>query len=416
MKIKDLHLVAFYVQKPRPGVQTQIAGWNKNPDNYQYDERIEFTRGLSSKDQQYAGIILNLAKKTVVHNRYNAQQKDFDSLFKYFLEGYPQYVAQAMAELDVEYLKQFIPEEKIKDEELKAKNKKYGNQKKPGTLLDPFMGGGSTIVEGYMNGYRCIGSDISRFSTFITSAKVNPVKIENRDCLNIVKKIKKKLSLSKLKIKIPNISNIDKWFRKDKLKELLILKEVAESLKNKKKRNFFLLAISSILRSCSNAKNAQQHLNIQKIKKLPNTLDIFEKKIYLMKNQMGEYIEYLKNKKNNKEILLLSTDVRELSKKIEENSVDIVITSPPYGTGSRYTDIYRLHFEFFEIEKPKLKGSLEKNKDFNEELKKGFSEIYKVLKKNSYFICVYGDPSTEESITDKAIKNCQNYNLLNLLS
>ena len=194
---------------------------------------------------------------------------------------------------------------------------KYGNQKKPGTLLDPFMGGGSTIVEGYMNGYQCIGSDISRFSTFITSAKVNPVKIENKDCLNILKKIQKKLSSAKQKIKIPNINNIDKWFRKDKLKELLILKEAAESLKNKKKRNFFLLAISSILRSCSNAKNAQQHLNIQKIKKLPNTLDIFEKKIYLMKNQMDKYIEYLKNKKNKKEVVLLSTDVRELSKKIE---------------------------------------------------------------------------------------------------
>jgi hypothetical protein len=37
-------------------------------------------------------------------------------LFKYFLEGYPQYVAQAMAELDVEYLKQFIPEEEKKED------------------------------------------------------------------------------------------------------------------------------------------------------------------------------------------------------------------------------------------------------------------------------------------------------------
>jgi hypothetical protein len=101
MKVKDIHLVAFYVQKPRAGVQTQIAGWNKNPDNYQYDERIEFTRGLSGKDQQYAGVILNLAKKTVVQNRYNTQQKDFDSLFKYFLEGYPQYVIQTMAQLDI---------------------------------------------------------------------------------------------------------------------------------------------------------------------------------------------------------------------------------------------------------------------------------------------------------------------------
>ncbi len=116
MRIKDLHLIAFYVQKPRPGVQTQIAGWNKNPDNYQYDERIEFTKGLSSKDAQYAGIVLNLSKKTVLQNRYNTQQRDLDSLFKYFLEGYPQYVAQAMAELDLEYLKQFIPEEEVKPE------------------------------------------------------------------------------------------------------------------------------------------------------------------------------------------------------------------------------------------------------------------------------------------------------------
>ena len=96
---------------------------------------------------------------------------------------------------------------------------KYGNQKKPGTLLDPFMGGGSTIVEGYMNGYRCIGSDISKFSTFITSAKVNPIRIKNKDWLDIIKKIKKNLILSNKKIKIPNINNIYKWFRKDKLKE-----------------------------------------------------------------------------------------------------------------------------------------------------------------------------------------------------
>jgi hypothetical protein len=63
MKIKDIHLIAFYVQKPRAGVQTQVAGWNKNPDNFQYDERIEFTKGLSSKDRQYAGVILNLNEK-----------------------------------------------------------------------------------------------------------------------------------------------------------------------------------------------------------------------------------------------------------------------------------------------------------------------------------------------------------------
>jgi len=110
MKIKDLHLIAFYVQKPRRGVQTQIAGWMKDPNNFQYDERVEFTKGLASKDRQYAGVILNLAQKKVVYNKFGTE-KTFDDLFKYFLEGYPQQVATVMAELDIDYVKQFIPEE-----------------------------------------------------------------------------------------------------------------------------------------------------------------------------------------------------------------------------------------------------------------------------------------------------------------
>jgi hypothetical protein len=123
MKTKDLHLIAFYVQKPRKGVQTQIAGWMKNPDNFQYDERVEFTKGLASKDRQYAGIILNLQTKRVIYNKFDADQRDFDALFKYFLESYPKYVIQVMAQLDMEYLKQFIPEEPVEEakvEETKA--------------------------------------------------------------------------------------------------------------------------------------------------------------------------------------------------------------------------------------------------------------------------------------------------------
>ena len=117
MKIKDIHLLAFHVAKPRPGVQTQVAGWNKNPNNIQYDERVEFTKGLSSKDQQYASIILNLNTKTVVQNRYNTEQRNFDELFKHFLEAYPKYVINVMAQLDMPYLEQFIPKEEEKKDE-----------------------------------------------------------------------------------------------------------------------------------------------------------------------------------------------------------------------------------------------------------------------------------------------------------
>lgn len=119
MKKIEIHLIAFYVQKPKAGVQTQIAGWTKDPNNYQFDERIEFTKGLSGKDRQYAGVILNLQTKEVVYNKFGTE-KTFDDLFKYFLEGYPQYVIQTMAQLDLAYLEQFIPKEEPVAEEAPA--------------------------------------------------------------------------------------------------------------------------------------------------------------------------------------------------------------------------------------------------------------------------------------------------------
>ena len=119
MKTKDLHLIAFYTIRPRDPKKTHVKGYMSDPANHQYDERIEFTRGLSSKDQQYAGVVLNLNQKTVVYNKYNAHNSEFDTLFKYFLEAYPKYVIQVMAQLDLPYLEQFIPKEEPVAEEIK---------------------------------------------------------------------------------------------------------------------------------------------------------------------------------------------------------------------------------------------------------------------------------------------------------
>ena len=75
---------------------------------------------------------------------------------------------------------------------------------------------------------------------------------------------------------------------------------------------------------------------------------------------MNNYYEFFLKNNVKAEFKLYSHDVRKLSNIIKEKSIDIVITSPPYGTGSRYTDIYRIHFEFFGLDKPISKKSLEK--------------------------------------------------------
>jgi hypothetical protein len=96
--------------KPRNPKMTHIKGYMKDPANIQYDERVEITRGLNAKDQSYASIVLNLNKKTVVKNTFK-DDRDFDTMFKYFLEAYPQYMIELMKKLDAEYLEQFLPKE-----------------------------------------------------------------------------------------------------------------------------------------------------------------------------------------------------------------------------------------------------------------------------------------------------------------
>jgi inhibitor of KinA sporulation pathway (predicted exonuclease) len=115
MKIRDIHLLAFYVTKPRNPKMTHIKGYMLDPANHQYDERIEFTKGLNGKDQSYAKVILNLNQKKVVKNSWGTD-RTFDDYFKYFLQAYPEYIINVMGQLDMQYLEQFIPKEDAKSD------------------------------------------------------------------------------------------------------------------------------------------------------------------------------------------------------------------------------------------------------------------------------------------------------------
>jgi hypothetical protein len=116
MKIKDIHLLAYYTVAPKDPSKTHIKGYISNPENQRWDERIEFTKGLDSKDRNYAKVILNLNQKTLVKNTFETD-KGFEEYFKYFLQAYPQYVISVMGQLDMEYLEQFIPKEEAPPED-----------------------------------------------------------------------------------------------------------------------------------------------------------------------------------------------------------------------------------------------------------------------------------------------------------
>jgi len=102
MKIKNIFLIAQYFQKPKDHVNTSVAGWMKNPENIRWDEQVSIATKMKTRDMN-AQVVLNLSTKQIVRNTFQSG-KEFDEVFRYFLENYPQYIAQTMSMLDPDYL------------------------------------------------------------------------------------------------------------------------------------------------------------------------------------------------------------------------------------------------------------------------------------------------------------------------
>ena len=102
MKTKNIFLIAQYFQKPKDHVNTSVSGWMKNPENIRWDEQVSIATKMKTRDMN-AQVVLNLSTKTIVRNTFQSG-KEFDDIFRYFLENYPQYIAQTMSMLDPDYL------------------------------------------------------------------------------------------------------------------------------------------------------------------------------------------------------------------------------------------------------------------------------------------------------------------------
>lgn len=117
-KQKSIYLVAQYMMKPRDHVNTSVKGWMDNPDNIRYDENVQISKQLRTKDLN-AQVVLDLSNKKVEKNAFHTN-KTFDEIFEYFFVNYNQYVVQVMGALDPEYVEALVARltEQMQQEEI----------------------------------------------------------------------------------------------------------------------------------------------------------------------------------------------------------------------------------------------------------------------------------------------------------
>jgi DNA modification methylase len=307
-------------------------------------------------------------------------------------------------------------------------------------ICDPFMGCGTTLIESLVSGRKAVGVDINPVAYLISKVKTTPINPEKLK-IEIDKVISdlnlyfesnnKQKTLSKVDIlsKLPVNKRIEYWFPDKKARDNLgIILGRIEVIKDKDISDFCLCAFSNILKNASiwlmKSIKPTRDLN----KKMDSPMNLFSRQIRKMIRGNEIYWNVLpSNVKSNLKnyINLKKGDARNLP--ANDDSVSLIVTSPPYVTSYEYADLHQLTALWFEYTKSvnefregfigsvhkkefdhngiksklakqeieelrkKSKKEAEAVKNYFFEMQQCFEEMYRVLKPNGRACIVIGN-------------------------
>ncbi len=225
--------------------------------------------------------------------------------------------------------------------------------KKDLVCLEPFSGSGTTSLELQHNNIPCYSFEINPLMYIIAK-----VKLENDYDLNKVElwhdfiQTNRAVINADLKTVFSTLyegDNKEKW-NYDKAVGLAVqkLKTSISLVEEEKYKNLFFVILSSILLDVSNLYRNGKCLSYKKNWKEINLseADVFKKFDDKMDKEIKIDIQSIKKSKQNNRDILFNEDSRVgIETKVPDNSIDLVITSPPYLNSRDYTDTYMLELK-----------------------------------------------------------------------
>ena len=229
----------------------------------------------------------------------------------------------------------------------------------PNCALEPFMGSGTTPLELQLKGIKCISFEVNPFMFLLSRVKLRrdytysgflkARDITKQALLNYKEDIEEIQPIPAYST-ITKTNQLEKWiFNENILKAILDIKHAISFIDDIKYRDLFRIALASILLDVSNVYRNGKCLSYKEDWEFKRTKRTTVHKIFLdklttvFKPDIIE-IDCQNNAENEFAYCNFSyacfQDVRKGLELIEDNSIDLVITSPPYLNSRDYTDIY----------------------------------------------------------------------------
>lgn len=313
-------------------------------------------------------------------------------------------------------------------------------------LFDPYCGTGTSLVEANLKGINAIGTDLNPLARLIAKTKTAKINLQVLDLylkdfndysFNLI------FDLHRISVVIPEIKNIDFWFDKAVQEKLAHIKTFIDGIEDENVSNFFKIAFSETVRESSFTRNSEFKLfrmTAEQIQKFnPDVFGLMQSK--LARNHKGLKAFLTQKQEATSQVYDFNTsnEVRY----IENGSIDIVVTSPPYGdsrTTVAYGQFSRLANEWLDVKDANqidnhlmggkrqkeichfdslaLKESLEKIASadekraqevasFYDDYQKSIENVAKTIKKSGYACYVVGNRKVKGEVlpTDEITKD-----------
>ncbi len=248
---------------------------------------------------------------------------------KYITHGYHRYPAKFIPQLAARLIKELtLPNDLV---------------------VDPFMGSGTTLVEAKVLGRRAIGVDINPVAHLISKVKINAFEpnliIETyRNLFGDINSDELKLfniKETKSSYNVPDLDRIDYWFQPETKKTLSNIYSRINQIADEDLKTFFLCGFSNILKNCSIWLQKSNKPTRDFSKSIPDPLQTFDRQIRQMIKKNEKFWNYLhQDGIVETEVIAHIGDARKIP--VENNSVSLVVTSPPYVTSYEYADLHQL--------------------------------------------------------------------------
>jgi len=339
----------------------------------------------NTAEQEYWEIInkkYNFSKALQILDRIDWDFKNFTT--QYLTHKFHSYPARFIPQIPLTFIKLFTNEGEI--------------------ILDPMCGCGTTLVEAFLNNRNSIGNDFNPLATLISKVKITLIPDTKFNCLKKkLQEMKRYLTLgygkdNKRVESLPN-RKISKLFDKIVISKLEIIRdavlEIREECKDDDIYDLGRVALSSAIWSLVESGGG---LDVG---------ELFLKKINFMEKELKNMSEIVREPPK---VRIITGDARRLD--VESNSVDLIVTSPPYVNALDYYRVYMynmlwldMDFDLFKKYEIGAHSHFIYNRfrllsEYLGDMLRAMIEMNRVLKKDKLCVIVVGNSSLEYELIE----------------